>query len=180
MVSESGTESPSNGNTPQALCRKSRRFMIYVHSKGMVVDDEYVVIGSANINQRSMERTRDTEIAMGAYQPLHTWARRQSGPRGQIYGYRMSLWAEHMAMLDDCFAEPESLECVRKVRTMAGENWKQFRTEQVSEMRGHLMKYPVGVDRKGKVRPLPGSEEFPDVGGNIVGSFLVIQENLTI
>ena len=51
----------------------------------MVVHDEYVVIGSANINQRSMEGTRDTEIAMGAYQPQHTWARKHSGPRGQVH-----------------------------------------------------------------------------------------------
>ena len=58
--------------------------MIYVHSKGMIVDDEYVLLGSANINQRSMEGTRDTEIAMGAYQPNHTWASKQSKPpRGQ-------------------------------------------------------------------------------------------------
>lgn len=57
--------------------------MIYVHSKGMVVDDEYVLMGSANINQRSMEGTRDTEIAMGAYQPKHTWASKLSKPRGQ-------------------------------------------------------------------------------------------------
>ncbi|ESQ36821.1 hypothetical protein EUTSA_v10006647mg [Eutrema salsugineum] len=179
-IDNSGTGSPSNANTPQALSRKSRRFMIYVHSKGMVVDDEYVVIGSANINQRSMEGTRDTEIAMGAYQPQHTWARKHSGPRGQIYGYRMSLWAEHMATLDDCFTQPESIECVRKVRTMGERNWKQFAAEEVSDMRGHLLKYPVEVDRKGKVRPLPGSEAFPDVGGNIVGSFIAIQENLTI
>jgi phospholipase D1/2 len=59
--------------------------MIYVHSKGMIVDDEYVILGSANINQRSMEGTRDTEIAMGAYQPEYTWARKQSYPRGQVY-----------------------------------------------------------------------------------------------
>ena len=59
--------------------------MIYVHSKGMVVDDEYVLIGSANINQRSMEGTRDTEIAMGAYQPHYTWARRRFNPLGQVY-----------------------------------------------------------------------------------------------
>jgi len=57
--------------------------MIYVHSKGMIVDDEYVLLGSANINQRSMEGTRDTEIAMGAYQPNHTWAKKHSKPRGQ-------------------------------------------------------------------------------------------------
>jgi phospholipase D1/2 len=58
--------------------------MIYVHSKGMIVDDEYVIVGSANINQRSMEGTRDSEIAMGAYQPHHTWARKQSCPHGQV------------------------------------------------------------------------------------------------
>lgn len=68
----------------QSLCRKSRRFMIYVHSKGIIVDDEYLILGSANINQRSMEGTRDTEIAMGAYQPQHTWARKSSHPRGQV------------------------------------------------------------------------------------------------
>lgn len=58
--------------------------MIYVHSKGMIVDDEYVILGSANINQRSLEGTRDTEIAMGAYQPHHTWAKRLSSPNGQV------------------------------------------------------------------------------------------------
>ncbi|XP_065864795.1 phospholipase D beta 1-like isoform X2 [Euphorbia lathyris] len=167
-------------NSPQALSRKSRRFMIYVHSKGMVVDDEYVIIGSANINQRSMEGTRDTEIAMGAYQPNHTWARKQSNPYGQIYGYRMSLWAEHTGTVEDCFTRPESLECVKRMKGIGEVNWKQFVGEIATDMRGHLLKYPVEVDRRGKVTPIPGCETFPDVGGNITGSFLAIQENLTI
>ncbi|KAJ1392565.1 Phospholipase D, C-terminal [Sesbania bispinosa] len=63
---------------------------------------------------------------------------------------------------------------------MAELNWKQFSENDVSEMRGHLLKYPVDVDRKGKVKSIPGQEEFPDVGGKIVGSFIAIQENLTI
>lgn len=67
--------------------------MIYVHSKGMIVDDEYVILGSANINQRSMEGTRDTEIAMGAYQPHYTWAINQSRPYGQV-----SILAKHKSM----------------------------------------------------------------------------------
>jgi hypothetical protein len=58
--------------------------MIYVHAKGMIVDDEYVIVGSANINQRSMAGTKDTEIAMGAYQPHHTWAARKKQPHGQV------------------------------------------------------------------------------------------------
>ncbi|KAJ8748941.1 hypothetical protein K2173_013378 [Erythroxylum novogranatense] len=176
----SNVSSPTAANTPQVLSQKNRRFMIYVHSKGMIVDDEYVILGSANINQRSMEGTRDTEIAMGAYQPHYTWARNQSKPRGQVYGYRMSLWAEHVGHLEECFEQPESLECVNKIRVMGEMNWKQFADDAITEMSGHLLKYPVEVDRKGKVRPLPGSVSFPDVGGNILGSFTAIQENLTI
>ncbi|XP_045793869.1 phospholipase D gamma 1-like [Trifolium pratense] len=171
---------PPQANSPQANCRNSRRFMIYVHSKGMIVDDEYVIVGSANINQRSMEGTRDSEIAMGAYQPHHTWARKTSCPHGQIHGYRMSLWAEHTGTIEESFLQPESLECVRRVRAIGEMNWKQFAANEVTEMRGHLLKYPVDVDRKGKVRSLPGQEEFPDVGGKIVGSFLAMKENLTI
>ncbi|XP_074264857.1 phospholipase D beta 1-like [Silene latifolia] len=170
----------TNENTPQAHTKKNRRFMIYVHSKGMIVDDEYVLLGSANINQRSMEGTRDTEIAMGAYQPHYTWARKRSHPYGQVYGYRMSLWAEHLGTVDDCFSHPESLECVRSVRCMGEENWRQYASEEVTEMKGHLLKYPLQVDRTGNVTPLPGSETFPDLGGKVMGTFSGIQENLTI
>lgn len=58
--------------------------MIYVHAKGMIVDDEYVILGSANINQRSLDGSRDTEIAMGAYQQHHTWASKNKHPCGQV------------------------------------------------------------------------------------------------
>ncbi|XP_062027080.1 phospholipase D beta 1-like [Rosa rugosa] len=167
-------------NTPQALTRKNRRFMIYVHSKGMIVDDEYVILGSANINQRSMEGTRDTEIAMGAYQPHHTWARKLSSPHGQIYGYRTSLWAEHIGFLEDSFNQPESLECVQRVRSLSEQNWRQYVADEITEMKGHLLKYPVEVDQMGKVKHLAGCTTFPDVGGNILGDFIAIQENLTI
>ena len=58
--------------------------MIYVDAKGLIVDDEYVIVGSANFNQRSMAGTKDTEIAMGAYQPHHSWASRKKHPCGQV------------------------------------------------------------------------------------------------
>jgi len=48
------------------------------------VDDEYVIVGSANINQRSMAGSKDTEIAMGSYQPHHTWVTKKKHPRGQV------------------------------------------------------------------------------------------------
>ncbi|XP_020218200.1 phospholipase D delta [Cajanus cajan] len=149
---------------------KYRRFMIYVHAKGMIVDDEYVIIGSANINQRSMAGTKDTEIAMGAYQPHYTWSTKKRHPRGQIYGYRMSLWAEHLDMVDEIFEEPETLECVHKVNTIADNNWKLFASEDFSLLQGHLLKYPVQVDSDGKIRSLPECENFPDAGGKILGA----------
>ncbi|KAL8115667.1 hypothetical protein AgCh_022241 [Apium graveolens] len=37
--------------------------MIYVHAK-MIVDDEYIIFGSAKINQRSLDEGKDSEIAM--------------------------------------------------------------------------------------------------------------------
>lgn len=50
----------------------------------MIVDDEYVILGSANINQRSLAGSRDTEIAMGAYQPHHSWSEKKGHPHGQV------------------------------------------------------------------------------------------------
>ncbi|KAG2331497.1 hypothetical protein Bca52824_002677 [Brassica carinata] len=178
-----GTREVADGNVnnkAKAQALKSRRFMIYVHSKGMIVDDEFVLIGSANINQRSLEGSRDTEIAMGGYQPHHSWAKKGSRPRGQIFGYRMSLWAEHLGFLEKSFEEPENMECVRRVRNLSELNWIQYAAEEVTEMTSHLLKYPVQVRRTGEVTSLPGCETFPDLGGRIIDSGYVIKENLTI
>ncbi|CAM8909552.1 unnamed protein product [Rhodiola kirilowii] len=176
---DTGSASCHAAHSPQALAQKHRRFMIYVHSKGMIVDDEYVILGSANINQRSMEGSRDTEIAMGAYQPKHTWAHKRSYPHGQIHGYRMSLWLEHTGVIKKCYKQPESVECVRQMRILSEHNWRQYASDEVTNMNGHLLKYPVKIDQSGKVVPLPGCETFPDMGGNITGTYIPIKENLT-
>ncbi|KAL5168696.1 Phospholipase D delta [Glycine soja] len=163
-------DSSSTNGAQVSTAYKYRRFMIYVHAKGMIVDDEYVIIGSANINQRSMAGTKDTEIAMGAYQPHYTWSAKKRHPHGQIYGYRMSLWGEHLGMLDETFEEPGRLECVEKVNEIAENNWKLFASEDFSLLQGHLLKYPVQVDSDGKIRSLPDCENFPDAGGKILGA----------
>lgn len=38
--------------------------MVYVHSKLMIVDDLYTIIGSANINDRSQAGNRDSEVCL--------------------------------------------------------------------------------------------------------------------
>ncbi|ONM23226.1 phospholipase D10 [Zea mays] len=182
-------EPPSNGSPESekstdksavGLATKYRRFMIYVHAKGMIVDDEYVILGSANINQRSLAGSRDTEIAMGAYQPHYAWSTKNGHPDGQVYGYRTSLWAEHLGTIDDRFKDPSSLECVRFVNQIAVENWRRYTAEEMSTLQGHLLKYPVKVEADGKISPLPDQECFPDVGGKILGASTSLPDSLTM
>lgn len=88
----------------------------------------------------------------------------------QIYGYRMSLWAEHLGRVDPLFTNAASLECVTEVNRLAQANWEQYVAEEVTDMKGHLMPYPINVNKDGTVGALPDWEEFPDVGGNILGT----------
>jgi phosphatidylserine/phosphatidylglycerophosphate/cardiolipin synthase-like enzyme len=55
----------------------------FVHSKVMICDDEFVLIGSANINRRSM--THDSEIQLGIVDAANEFARE----------LRKTLWKEH-------------------------------------------------------------------------------------
>ncbi|XP_039016185.1 phospholipase D alpha 1-like [Hibiscus syriacus] len=149
--------------------QNSRRFMIYVHTKMMIVDDEYIIIGSANINQRSMDGARDSEIAMGAYQPHHLSIRVPA--RGQVHGFRMALWYEHLGMLDDRFLYPEKKECVRRVNHLADKYWELYSKNSLDQdLPGHLLAYPVGIASDGTITQLPNFEYFPDTKAKILGT----------
>ncbi len=148
--------------------QQNRRFMIYVHAKMMIVDDEYIIVGSANINQRSMDGARDSEIAMGAYQPYHLASRQPA--RGQIHGFRMSLWYEHLGMLHDSFLHPESEECIRQVNQISDKYWDLYSGESLEhDLPGHLLRYPIGISGEGNVTELPGFEFFPDTKARVLG-----------
>ncbi|KAL6615755.1 hypothetical protein ACP70R_038025 [Stipagrostis hirtigluma subsp. patula] len=155
-------------DTDYIQAQEARRFMIYVHTKMMIVDDEYIIVGSANINQRSMDGARDSEIAMGAYQPHHLSTRELA--RGQIHGFRMALWYEHLGALDDAFQRPESLECVRKVNHIAERYWGMYSSDDDPEedLPGHLLSYPIRVAGDGAVMELPGMEFFPDTRARVL------------
>ena len=81
-------------------------------------------VGSANINQRSMSGTRDTEMAIGAWQPMYTVQHDNPdpdvpmtgcGPFGDVHAFRMALWTEHFRYWDPLFRFPEQIECTQKV-----------------------------------------------------------------
>ena len=62
---------------------------IYVHAKVCVVDDEWMTIGSDNLNLRSW--THDSELTCAVVDPAGTLPR----------DLRTSLWAEHLGLPDD-------------------------------------------------------------------------------
>ena len=133
------------------------------------VDDEYIIIGFANINQRSMDGAQDTEIAMGSYQTFHLSTRQPA--RGQIHGFRMALWYEHLGMLDNSFLHPESVECVQRVNQIARKYSDLYSSETLDhDLSGHLLSYPVHITEKREVKELPRIEFFSDTKAKVLGS----------
>ncbi|XVE71176.1 hypothetical protein DITRI_Ditri10aG0129800 [Diplodiscus trichospermus] len=171
-VRKTGEYSPPERPDPDsdyAKAQQTRRFMIYVHSKMMIVDDEYIIIGSANINERSMAGSRDSEIAIGAFQPHHLATRQPA--RGQIFGFRMALWHEHLGQHYDTFNSPESKECVQQVNSIAEEHWKLYSSDTFDQdLPGHLLPYPIDIGEHGSVSFLPGTEFFPDTKARVLGN----------
>ncbi|KAJ3677192.1 hypothetical protein LUZ60_002916 [Juncus effusus] len=163
---------PPEEGTDYSRAQINRRFLIYVHAKLMIVDDEYVIMGSANLNQRSLAGDRDTEIAHGSYQP--SYLNGQHGrAKGQIHLYRMSLWYEHFMShckhLTNVFVEPESLECVRTVRKVAEKLWEMFIGDTIVDLPGHLLPFPIKVCENGDLSDLTEDGLFPDTKAPVKG-----------
>ncbi|KAJ0981026.1 hypothetical protein J5N97_009281 [Dioscorea zingiberensis] len=117
-----------------------------------------------------MDGGRDSEIAMGAYQPAHRNSGRTAA-RGQIHGFRSALWYEHLGIQDKTFLQPESLACIRNVKRIAETNWGLYAAEAVErDLPGHLLKYPIMVGKDANIQPLPGMEFFPDTKAPVIGT----------
>ena len=151
------------------LTRQSLRHPIYVHSKLMIVDDDYIVVGSANINQRSLAGERDTEICIGAYQPSHSSAAGQ--PRGSIHTFRMALWSAHLGGYSEQFADPNSAECLEYVRGVTEQFWELYTAPEPEHSEVHLLPYPLTVTERGDFGPLePPLDCYPDTSAPVVGT----------
>lgn len=147
-------------NSMESVIQRTRRFMIYVHSKLLIVDDEYVIIGSGNLNERSMAGDRDSEIAIAALQCNTDGSARRNGAVRRL---RRALWKEHMPI---DFAghdmHPESAACVRIVQQLAKKNWELYNSQNFRAiLQGHMMWYPYSYHDAG-VGSMPGASTFPD------------------
>ena len=86
---------------------------IYIHSKLMIVDDNIVILGSANINDRSMKGSRDSEIAM-IIEDTDLVPSLMDGEEVMVgkfsHTLRVALYQEHLAMTATEVRDPLSMD----------------------------------------------------------------------
>ena len=77
--------------------------IVYVHSKMMIVDDKIALIGSANINDRSMMGSRDSELAVVVNDSRETASTIDGEPfmaREFAHSLRTTCWAQIFGLED--------------------------------------------------------------------------------
>ena len=106
--------------------------LIYIHSKLMIVDDESVIIGSANINDRSMLGSRDSEFCVLIKETL----KYDSIMDGQevkkakfAVTLRKALMAEHLGIKpdDEILEDPLNNKLLELIKETANNNTLIFR-----------------------------------------------------
>ncbi|CAH2056853.1 unnamed protein product [Thlaspi arvense] len=124
--------------------QKARRFMIYVHSKMMIVDDEYIIVARLTSIKgqwmaRGIQRLR-WEV------PAESLGSKPSS-KSKIHDFECTLvrapWFLHYK-----FFHPESLECIRLPSTSL----------------------PISISDDGTVTALPGFDHFPDTKAPVLGT----------
>lgn len=105
--------------------------IVYVHSKLLIVDDEACLIGSGNINERSLMGNRDTEFAVVVRPPrkLATAATHGAHKPGFTKALRQRIFREHWGTsqeLDAAIIEPWTSEAFNKLRHVAANNTATF------------------------------------------------------
>eukprot|EP00795_Rhopilema_esculentum_P005283 gene5283-436_t len=152
---------------------------IYVHSKLMIVDDRFVILGSANINDRSMLGNRDSEIAI-IVQDTEMVDSQMDGKHykaGQFaHTLRKWLFREHLGLLSDTersVADPISDEMINFWRTAAEENTKIYEESRnrlaesdptsarqlLRNLQGHIVEKPLHFLENQDMRPAAGTAE---------------------
>ncbi|KAL0487786.1 phospholipase D1/2 [Acrasis kona] len=126
--------------------------MIYVHSKLMIIDDEFIMIGSANLNERSLSGQRDGEVCIGAYET--------DQDASQLENFRYSLFKEHFGDQID-LSDPSSLQCINDIEELAIRNRINYKNSKIFSDNSHIMAHAFNVTDSGDVIP----ELLDDVDG---------------
>lgn len=138
---------------------------VIIHSKIMIVDDEFALLGSANIGNRSM--TFDSEIHLGITSKDGTFAKE----------LRSALWKEHLQLTDDesdsnapnslinLIKDPKKgIEILnsndgpgsRRLRPIKINNFRNYRSSFFQRILGNFITQPYGGPGKGAFPGFPG------------------------
>lgn len=74
----------------------------------MIVDDSYIICGSANINDRSLKGSRDSEIAVLIEDSISIGKNRKLA-----YELRRELYKEHFSITD--YRSPIDIELIEEI-----------------------------------------------------------------
>ena len=106
--------------------------IIYIHSKLMIVDDLYVLCGSANINDRSMKGSRDSEFAVLIKEKkteISSMNNKTFKAAKFATSLRRALMAEHLGInkKDEILKDPLSDDLHELIKKTAKENTFTYR-----------------------------------------------------
>ena len=106
--------------------------IVYIHSKLMIVDDKKVLCGSANINDRSMKGTRDSEFAVLIKETLKEKIKMDGKDKKVAKfaaSFRKALMAEHLNIdvNDEILIDPLSDELHKFMIQRAQDNTLKYR-----------------------------------------------------
>ena len=127
---------------------------LYIHAKCMIVDDRIAIIGSANINERSMLGSRDSECAAVVRDTDMVWSTMNGEPYlvGRFpHTLRMRLMREHLGIDVDQVMEEERQEQEEKWET----EMDSFHGELEGPQDAH-------VDREADARLLDAKHKLQD------------------
>lgn len=157
---------------------------IRVNTNLAIFDDEYILLGGGGLNQKSLDGGRDTELAIGGYQPYFEVGCddvQDNIPMGDIHTFRMALWASHFGQANPEFLNPKSRECLQTVYEIALFYWEVYTAEDPIDSNVHIMPYPINVSLDGEVTPLETPWDcFPDTSASVLGSLSGAEADVVI
>lgn len=158
----------SKDATRKELIAASQRYPIYVHSKYINVDDKYVIVGSANINERSMMGIRDSEIAVLVLPEKG----KEKECQLKLFEFRYALWHQYLGR--DCLSalklegirNPHTPEAVTCIQNHARYNLRCYLYNTSSRIitQGHCMAWPYLIKEQEELDEefLAMMEKLPD------------------
>jgi phospholipase D1/2 len=124
--------------------KASQRYMIYVHSKLMLVDDRVALMGSANLNERSLAGDRDTEICCTFWPTLG----KETDCTKALKDFRKQLWKEHLGAKGLPSNWEDAAGCAAKLQATALANYQAFRASRGTGEGRHLCQLIFKVDAR--------------------------------